>query len=98
MFTVLLFTVVVVPLTIKLPAIVTSSGKPNLILLFETKVVTSFAVPSKTNSSVPTLTTSLLGVLSASFIVKSVLIATVPAAVNLPCLSTVKVGIAVADP
>ena len=51
-------TVVVSPLTVKLPAIVTSSGNPIVILLFETVVFTSLEVPSKVKVSLPTVTVS----------------------------------------
>ena len=38
-------TVVVVPFTVRFPAIVTLSGSPTVIVLFETEVLISFAVP-----------------------------------------------------
>ena len=53
-------TVVVVPETVKLPAIVISVGKPMLILLSETVVSISPDVPSNVNVSVPTVTVALL--------------------------------------
>jgi hypothetical protein len=57
-------TVVVVPLTVKLPVIVnappivTLSGKAMFILLSDTVVAISFAVPSNVNVFVPTVTVS----------------------------------------
>ena len=57
-------TVVVVPFTVKLPVIVnappivTLSGKAMLILLSDTVVAISFAVPSNVNVFVPTVTVS----------------------------------------
>ena len=65
-------------------------------MLLLTVVVTSFKVPAKFSVSVPTLTVSSEP-LSAP-IVRSELIAAVPAAVKRPCASTVNVGIAVALP
>ena len=84
------------PVTVKFPPITTLSGKAKLILLFETVVAISFAVPSNVNVSVPTVTVSLLPESAAT--VSAELIAAVPAAVSLPCASTVKVGIAVLEP
>ena len=52
-------TVVVVPLTVRLPEIVTLLGNPMFILLSETVVSISLAVPSKVKVSVPTVTVSL---------------------------------------
>ena len=46
-------TVVVVPLTVKLPAIVTLSGRPRVTVLPETAVVTSFVVPLIVSVSPP---------------------------------------------
>ena len=46
--TVVELTVVVVPLTVRLPAIVTLSGKPIVTVLPDALVVTSFAVPANT--------------------------------------------------
>ena len=57
-------TVVVVPLTVKFPVtvnappIVTSSGKPIVIVLSLTAVFTSFEVPLNVSVSVPTVTVS----------------------------------------
>jgi hypothetical protein len=51
-------TVVVVPDTVKFPEIVTLVGSPILILLLDTVVSISFAVPSKVKVSVPILTVS----------------------------------------
>ena len=64
--------------------------------MFETVVAISFAVPSKVSVSVPMVTVSLVPVSAAT--VSAELIAAVLAAVNLPSASTVKVGIAVAEP
>ena len=57
-FTVVEETVVVVPDTVKFPEIVTLVGSPILILLLDTVVSISFAVPSKVRVSVPTVTVS----------------------------------------
>ena len=81
-FIVVLETSVVVPATVKLPAIVTLVGNPTLILLFETVVSISFAVPSKVKVSVPTVTVSLLPLSAA--IVSVELVAAVLAAVIRP--------------
>ena len=81
-FIVVLETSVVVPATVKLPAIVTLVGNPILILLFETVVSISFAVPSKVKVSVPTVTVSLLPLSAA--IVSVELVAAVLAAVIRP--------------
>ena len=51
-------TVVVVPFTVRLPVIVTLSGSPTVIVLFETEVLTSFAVPIILRVSVPIVTLS----------------------------------------
>ena len=51
-------TVVVSPLTVRFPEIVTLAGSPILILLSDTVVSISFAVPSKVRVSVPTATVS----------------------------------------
>ena len=57
--------VVVVPLTVRLPVtvaspeIVTSSGSPIVTVLFVTAVLTSLAVPANTRVSVPTTTPSV---------------------------------------
>ena len=51
-------TVVVVPETVKFPEIVTLVGNPILILLSDTVVSISFAVPSNVKVSVPTVTVS----------------------------------------
>jgi hypothetical protein len=72
------------------------SGKATLILLFETVVDISFAVPSKVSVSVPIVTVSLLP--ESAAIVNAELIAAVLAAVSLPCPSTVITGIAELDP
>ena len=79
---VVLETVVWVPATVKFPAIVTLVGKPTLILLFETVVSISFAVPSKVKVSVPTVTVSLLPLSAA--IVSVELVAAVVAPVIRP--------------
>ena len=47
-----------VPLTVRLPAIVTLLGNPIVILLSETVVSISFVVPSNVKVSVPTATVS----------------------------------------
>ena len=51
-------TVVVVPFTVRFPEIVTLSGSPTVIVLFETEVLTSFAVPIILRVSVPIVTLS----------------------------------------
>ena len=95
-------TVVVVPLTVRLPEIVafppivTLLGNPICIWLFDTVVSTSLAVPTKFNVSVPTVTVSSEP-LSAP-IVKVELVAAVEAAVIRPWASIVNTGIAEPEP
>ena len=83
-------------MTVKFPPITTLSGKATLILLFETVVDISFAVPSKVSVSVPTVTVSLLP--ESAAIVSVELVAAVLAAVIRPCASTVITGIAELEP
>ena len=71
---------VVVPLTVRFPVIVTSSGRPIVTVLLVTAVVVSFAVPEKVKVS-PVLTKS---VPEPSEIVKLVEMEAVLAAVSLP--------------
>ena len=78
--TVVELTVVVVPLTVKFPVIVTSSGRPIVTVFPVTAVPISFAVPEKVKVS-PVLTTS---VAEPSEIVKLVEMEAVLAAVSLP--------------
>jgi len=82
------------PVTVVLPVNVGLVTIPICTWLFVTAVSISFAVPIKDNVSL-VLTKS---VLEPSDIVNDVDIDAVPAAVNLPCASTVNVGIAVALP
>ena len=89
-------TVVVVPLTVRLPAIVTLLGNPMFILLSETVVSISLAVPSKVKVSVPIVTVSLEP-LSAAMVNEELILA-VEAAVIRPVASTVNTGIAVEPP
>ena len=101
-------TVVVVPLTVKLPVIVaflvtdkslpivTSSGNAIVTLLSVTVAVISFVVPENVSVSDNNETVSVVDV--SSLIVKFVATLTVLAAVKRPCASTVNVGIAVAEP
>ena len=88
-------TVVVVPLTVRLPDIVTLFGKPNVISLLETVVSISFAVPLNVIVS-PPATESLEPESAAN--VYEVEIADVEAAVIRPCASTVITGTAVVEP
>ena len=67
-----------------------------LILLFETVVSISFAVPSNVSVSVPTVRVSLLPLSAA--IVSTELVAAVLAAVIRPCASIVITGIAELEP
>ena len=119
--TTVLLSVVVVPLTVKLPVIVaspamlialevmssdvsvpvtvgltnvTASGRLNVTASPLTTAVISLAVPLIVNVSPPSIVDEVVPSLS----VQEVLIAAVPAAVSLPCASTVKVGIAVVLP
>ena len=75
-------TVVVVPDTVKLPPIVTLLGNPIVILLFETVVSISLAVPSNSKVSVPTVTVSFEP--ESAPIVSTELVAAVVAAVIRP--------------
>ena len=59
-------TVVVEPLTVRLPEIVTFVGRPIVILLLDTVVSTSFAVPSNVRVSVPTVTVSAVPLSAAT--------------------------------
>ena len=88
-------TVVVVPLTVRLPDIVTLFGKPIVISLLETVVSISFAVPLNVIVS-PPATESLEPESAAN--VYEVEIADVEAAVIRPCASTVITGTAVVEP
>ena len=96
------FTVVVVPETVRLPEtvafppIVTSSGNPIVIVLFETVVSISFAVPTKLSVSVPTVTTSSEP--ESPPIVNDELVDAVETLVIRPCASTAITGISEAEP
>ena len=85
-----------VPVTVKSLPIVTSLGRPIVILLLDTAVSISFEVPSKVNVSEPNATVSLLPLSAA--IVKFVEILAVLTAVTKPLALTVTTGIAVVVP
>ena len=86
-------------MTVKLFPIVTLFGKPTVTVTsvpdLAATVSISFAVPTILKSSVNRATSP---VPESPSTVKAVATVTVLAAVNLPCWSTVNVGIAVCDP
>jgi len=88
------------PVTVKSLLIVTSLGKPTCNVTsvpdLDTAVSISFVVPIIFRSSVSRSTSSVAT--PSESIVRAVATATWPALINLPCWSTVNVGICVCEP